>query len=128
MSLTFLRSDVLRTVHARLIQSYGGLGGIRNEDGVDSAVARPKQLHNYTGESRVGAIAASLAWALLRNHPFADGNKRIALAALVMAAELNGHQITCSETEETAMVLKAAGAEISEEEWTAWALRVIAPK
>ena len=128
MSLTFLRSDVLRTVQAQLIQTYGGLPGVRNEDGLESAVARPKQLHNYTGEERIGAIAASLAWALLRNHPFADGNKRIALAAFVMSAELNEHRLTCSEAEETAMILKAAGSEISEDEWTAWALRVVVRK
>ena len=128
MSLTFLRSDVLRTVQAQLIQTYGGLPGVRNEDGLESAVARPQQMHNYTGEERVGVIAASLAWALLRNHPFADGNKRIALAALVMSAELNGHRLTCSEAEETAMILKAAGSEISEDEWIAWALHVVTRK
>ena len=128
MSLIFLRSDVLRTVQAQLIQTYGGLPGVRNEDGLEPAVARPKQMHNYTGEERIGAIAASLAWALLRNHPFADGNKRIALAAFVMSAELNEHRLTCSEAEETAMILKAAGSEISEDEWTAWALRVVVRK
>ena len=128
MSLTFIRSDVLRAVHAQLIQSYGGLPGVRTEDGLESAVARPKQVHNYTGEIRIGAIAASLASALLRNHPFADGNKRLALAAFVMSAELNGHRLTCSEAEETAMILKAAGSEVSEDEWTAWTLRVVVPK
>lgn len=128
MILTFLRSDVLRTVQAQLIQTYGGLPGVRNEDGLESAVARPRQMHNYTGEERIGAVAASLAWALLRNHPFADGNKRIALAAFVMSAELNGHRLTCSEAEETAMILKAAGSEISEDEWTAWALHVVTRK
>ncbi len=125
MNLTFLRTDVLRTVQAQLIQTYGGLPGVRSENGLESAVARPKQLHNYTGEVRIGALAGSLAWALLRNHPFADGNKRVALAALVMSAELNEHRLTCSEAEETAMVLKAAGSEISEDEWTAWGLQVI---
>lgn len=128
MSITFLRSDVLRTVHAQLIQTYGGLQGVRSKDGLESAVARPRQLHNYNGEERIGAIAASLAWAILRNHPFADGNKRVALACLVMSAELNGHQLTCTEAEETAMVLKAAGSEISEDDWTAWALRAVQPK
>lgn len=127
MKVTFLRSDVLRTVHGQLIQTYGGLGGIRSEDGLESAVARPKQLHNYTGEVRIGALAASLAWALLRNHPFADGNKRIALAAFVMSADLNGHRLTCSEAEETAMILKAADSAVSEGEWTGWALRVMKP-
>ncbi len=50
MSLTFLRSDVLRVVQAQLIQTYGGLPGVRNENGLESAVGRPKQVHTYTGE------------------------------------------------------------------------------
>lgn len=125
MSLVFLRSDVLRTIHARLIKTYGGVAGVRNQDELESAIARPQQLYHYAGETRIPMLAASLAWALLRNHPFVDGNKRIALAALVMTAELNGHTITCSEAEETAMVLRAADSQTEEEEWTAWVLRVV---
>ncbi len=107
MSVTYLRSDVLRAVHARLIQTYGGLSGIRDENALESAVARPRQLHTYLGEDRIAVIAASLSWAILRNHPFADGNKRVALAAFVMAVQLNHHRLTCSESEETAMVLRS---------------------
>ena len=62
MSVTYLRSDVLRTVHAHLIQTYGGIEGIRDENALESAVARPKQLHHYTGEARIGLLAASLPW------------------------------------------------------------------
>ncbi len=127
MSVTYVRGDVLRNVHTRLIQTYGGLGGVRDENALESAVARPQQMGNYTGEIRIGAVAASLAWAILRSHPFADGNKRVALAALVMSAQLNGYRLNCSESEETAMVIQAAGASISEDEWMAWALRVVVP-
>lgn len=128
MSIEFLRSDVLRTVHSQLIQTYGGLQGVRDDNALESAVTRPRQLHNYTGEIRVGAITASLSWAILRNHPFVDGNKRMALAALVMSVQLNQHRLTCSESEETAMVYNAAASKISEDEWTAWALRVVVPR
>ena len=128
MSVTCLRSDVLRAVHARLIQAYGGLQGIRDGNALESAIARPRHLHNYTGEVRIGALAASLSWAILRNHPFADGNKRVALAAFVMSVQLNHHQLVCSEPEETAMVLNAAASKISEDEWTAWALGVVMPR
>ena len=123
-----MRSDVLRVIHARLIQTYGGLKGIRDENALESPVARPQHLNSYTGEVRVGAIAASLAWAILRNHPFADGNKRVALAAFVMSVELNQHRITCSQFEETAMVLQAASSTMSEDEWTAWAMLVVVPR
>ena len=64
--------------------------------------------------------AAAYGWALLRNHPFVDGNKRIALAAMVVFLDLNGWELTCSEAEETAMVLRAAAGEISERACNDW--------
>lgn len=127
MSLVFLRGDVLRNVQARLIQTYGGLPGLRDENALESAVARPQQLQHYTGESRIPVLAATLPWALLRNHPFTDGNKRIALAALVMAARLNNHRLHCTEAEETALILQAASATLTEDAWLAWALATIRP-
>ena len=78
--------------------------------------------------SSAAGLGAAPAWALLRNHPFADGSKRAAFAALTMFLELNGHRLTCSEVEETAMVLRAAASEIAEEEWTAWVVRSVAAK
>ncbi|HEY4382220.1 MAG TPA: type II toxin-antitoxin system death-on-curing family toxin, partial [Acidobacteriaceae bacterium] len=68
---------------------------------------------------------AALAWALLRNHPFNDGNKPVAFAALTMFLELNGYGLKCSEVEETAMVIRAAGGAITEAEWTAWVVRSV---
>jgi len=63
----------------------------------------------------------------VRNHPFADGNKRAAFAGLTMFLELNGYRLSCSEVEETAMVLRAAASEINEDEWTAWVVRNVEP-
>jgi death-on-curing protein len=57
-----------------------------------------------------------------------DGNKRAAFAALTMFLELNEYQLTCSAVEETAMVLRAAASEITEDEWTAWVARSVAAK
>ena len=128
MSLEFVRADVLRNVQSRLIERYGGLPGVRDEGALESAIARPKNLFAYGQASSVGELVAALAWALIRNHAFADGNKRAAFAALTMFLELNGHRLTCSEVEETAMVLRAAASEISEEEWTAWVVRSVAAK
>ena len=128
MNIEYVRADALRNVHGRLIETYGGLQGMRDENGLHSAIARPRQLNHYTGEKRIGILAASLSWALLRNHPFADGNKRTAFAAMTMAVELNNHRLTCSDVEETAMVLRAAASELTEEGWTDWVQGVVAAK
>jgi death on curing protein len=68
----------------------------------------------------VTALAAAYGWGLLRNHPFVDGNKRIALAATVVFLDLNGWELTCSQPEETAMILRAAAGETSERSWSDW--------
>ncbi len=123
MTIEFVRVDVLRNVHDRLIERYGGLRGVRDVGGLESAMARPENLVAYGGVTSVAALGAALAWATLRNHPFADGNKRAAFAGLTMFLDLNGYRLTCPEVEETAMMLRAATSEIEEEDWTAWVVR-----
>ena len=127
MSLEFVRADVLRNVQRRLIERYGGLPGVRDEGALESSIARPENLATYGEISSVPKLGAALAWSILRNHPFADGNKRAAFAGLAIFLDLNGHRLTCSEVEETAMVLRAASSELSEEEWTAWVVRSVGP-
>ena len=127
MSFVWVRVDVLMNVHRRLIETYGGIDGVRDENGLNSAVARPQQLEAYDGVNAVAHLGPALPWALLRNHPFADGNKRTAFAALVIFLTRNGYCLTCSQVEETAMVLRAAASAITEEEWTAWVERSVAP-
>lgn len=127
MSFVWVRVDVLLNVHRRLIESYGGLHGVRDENGLNSAIARPQQLEAYGGIDSIAHLGAALAWALLRNHPFADGNKRTAFAALVIFLTRNGYRLTCSQVEETAMTLRAAASETSEDDWTEWVKRSVAP-
>jgi death-on-curing protein len=123
----FVRGDVLRHVHGRLLERFGGVPGVRDANALESAIARPRYLPEYGDVRSAGVLAAALAWAILRNHPFADGNKRSALAALNIFLDINGYRLTCSEAEETAMVLRAAASEIDEGTWTEWVERSIAP-
>jgi death-on-curing protein len=127
VSLEFVRADVLRNVHGRLIERYGGVAGVRDENGLEAAVARPKNLQFYSSIESVPALGAALVWSLLRNHPFADGNKRIAFAALTIFLDINGYRTTCSEVEETAMMKLAAASEMNEEELAQWITRSVAP-
>lgn len=93
---------------------------MRDRGLLESAVARPRQLAAYDEKVTLPRLAAAYAWPILRNHPFVDGNKRIALAAAVIFLDLNGYELHCSETEETAMILKAAAGEINERTWSEW--------
>lgn len=112
-------------IQSRLIERYGGLPGIRDAGALESAVARTANLVSYGGIDSVPELGAALAWAILRNHPFADGNKRAAFAGLLLFLDLNGCRLTCSKVEETAMVLRAAASAIAEDEWAAWVVRSV---
>jgi death-on-curing protein len=119
----WLTSAAVVAIHRELIAGYGGLPGLRAPASLESAIARPKHLATYQAKVTMAELAAAYAWGLLRNHPFVDGNKRIALAAMVTFLDLNGWDLACSEAEETAMVLHAAAGEIKEREWAAWVSR-----
>ena len=115
---------MVRAIHSDLIQRYGGSYGLRDAGLLESALSRPQHLEHYQPDANVGRLAATLGWGLVKNHAFVDGNKRIAIAAMITFLKLNGYRLECTEVEETLMVLRAAGSELSEEEWTAWVVRV----
>lgn len=116
----WLTTRAVEAIHHELIVRYGGREGLRDRGALDSALARPKHLVTYRSRISVPQLAASYGWGLLRNHPFVDGNKRIALAAMIVFLELNGWEWLASELEETAKVLAAAAREVSEREWNQW--------
>ena len=121
--LRWLAAGAVAAIHEELISRYGGVSGVRATGLLESAVARPQHLAAYRRNVTVPALAAAYGWGLLRNHPFVDGNKRIALAATVVFLDLNGWELTCSQAEETAIILRAAADEISERAWSEWVRR-----
>ena len=119
-TVRWLSAAAIIAIHEELVSRYGGMSGLRSPELLDSAIARPKHLAAYRDAVTVPQLAASYAWGLLRNHPFVDGNKRIALAAALVFLDLNGWELACSEAEETAMVLQAAAGELTEPAWSRW--------
>ena len=118
---------MVRAIHSDLIERCGGSYGVRDVGLLEATLARPQQLTHHRPESSIAQLAAVLGWGLLKNHAFLDGNKRVGIAAMITFLKLNGHHLTCSEVEETAMVLRAAASELTETDWTAWVGRVVSP-
>ena len=85
----FLSADLAFAVHERQLAEHGGLGGVKDEGLLDSAIARPLNKHAY-GESDLSALAAAYAFGIARNHPFNDGNKRTAWVMARLFLRLNG--------------------------------------
>ena len=103
----------------RVLAEFGGLAGIRDAGLLDSALARPQQLLAY-GQPSVFDLAAAYAFGLVRNHPFLDGNKRIAFATAVLFLELNGRNFTAPEAEATLKTLALAARDLDEMDYATW--------
>jgi death-on-curing protein len=88
------------TIHATMIDEFGGTEGIRDLGALESAVFRPETGY-YEGPIEE---AAALMESLLQNHPFLDGNKRTAFAAADLHLRLNGLMYSGSPTEAIAFV------------------------
>ena len=115
----WLTADELVAIHTELIAEFGGAPGLRDRGLVESAAARPKHLASY-GEPTVFELAAAYAFGLARNHPFVDGNKRIALVAAFTFLELNGWEVSAEEPAAVLIFLDLAASEIDERELALW--------
>jgi death-on-curing protein len=102
-----------------LLAEHGGPTGLRDEGLLESAMASPRN-HLLHGESALFQIAASYAFALTRNHPFVDGNKRTAFAASGIFLELNGHQLRASEPDAVLAVLALSKGELDARGFGDW--------
>jgi death-on-curing protein len=109
----------VHAIQAALIAEHGGLPGVRDEGLLESALARPRQKLAY-GEPVLVELAAACGFGLCRNHPFQDGNKRIALAVVDVFLQLNGHELVASEEDTVVTVRDLAAGEVGEEQLADW--------
>ena len=80
--------------HKQLIERYGGTPGIRDAGALESALHRPQTGYYDT----IIHEAAALLESLIQNHPFVDGNKRVAFAVIDVFLRINGYAITAEST------------------------------
>ena len=107
-------------VHTKLILQFGGLDGIRDEDLLESALARPKNLKAYGKNLTTLHLGASLAYGIIQNHPFIDGNKRVGMVLCELILAKDGYTLTATEEEKYVIFMQVASGKISEEELVKW--------
>jgi death on curing protein len=114
-------TPLVRAMHAALLARFGGLAGTVDEGKLGSALARAQQRMAYGDPPpTVYELAAECAFGIARNHPFSDGNKRVALATADMALWLNGIEFTAGQAETVVVVQSLAAGELSVEQLAAW--------
>lgn len=113
-----LRETVL-ALHEQLLAEFGGAAGIRDEGLLDSALGRPENLFAY-GHPRLSDLASAYAFGLIKNHPFADGNKRTGFAVAALFLQLNGSILMAGEVDAVVQTLALAAGEIGEKKFANW--------
>lgn len=112
------REDCL-ALHEQSISLFGGSSGIRDEGLMDSALNRPRQHFSY-GSGDLFFLAASIAFGIVKNHPFIDGNKRTGFLCAAVFLETNGYSFQATEEEVVERTLALAAGAIGENEYTEW--------
>jgi death-on-curing protein len=108
-------------LHEKIIAATGGLRGMRDEGLLESAVLNCYQ--SFGDEELYPAIiqkAARMAFAICKNHPFSDGNKRTAVAAMLVVLRLNNVELLYTQNELIALGLGIANSSVDYENIVEW--------
>jgi len=117
MSVHFLTVEELLTIHQRVIAAHGGMLGVRDRGLLESANSMPAA--HFGGQylhPDLASMAAAYLFHLCKNHPFLDGNKRVALAAADVFLELNELLLDATDQELELVTLGVADGSISKEQ------------
>jgi death-on-curing protein len=117
----WLPLQAVAAMHAELVDEHGGLVGPVRIAELEAALARPRHQYSYSDPSpSLERLAAAYGYALARNHCFADGNKRIALAVIDVFLQMNGRELTADEVDAANTIRSVAAGKVTEEQLAAW--------
>ena len=123
--LTF--AEVLE-LHQSVLERWGGAGGIRDINALESALAQPRQSFGDADlYPDLSSKAAALCFSLVLNHPFIDGNKRIGHAAMEVFLLVNGYELRAPVDEQERIVLDLAAGQLSRDAFLEWVKHHITP-
>lgn len=127
--IVWVEKPLTLAIHNRQLAEHGGASGVRDEALLESALARPRQLHNYGDPPPdLAALAASLGSGLARNRPFVDGNKRIAAVACETFIVLNGGELAADAAALYPVYIGLAEGGLTEAEFADWLRKHIVAK
>jgi len=116
----WLSHQVVEIIHLEQIAEHGGRPNLRAGNLLESALARPRQLVTYQKGVTLPRLAAVLCIGIARNHPFVDGNKRVALLATYAFLRVNGRELDADEMEAAETIESVAAGVLGELALTDW--------
>ena len=115
----WLSKSALLAIHEEHLAEHGGIGGLRDEALLESALARPRNLV-ACGKPGIFELAASYGFGIVRNHPFLDGNKRTEFLACAIFLHINGYALDAEEADAARAFLDLADGKLSEKALALW--------
>ena len=126
--MRYLSVGEVLELYQRVIEVTGGGFGIRDVSALLSSLAQPRM--TFEGDDLYPSLpgkAAALAFSIVMNHPFLDGNKRTAHAAMELFLHLNGNDLIAPIAEQETVLLELAAGRIPREEFTSWVADHVRP-
>ena len=111
---------MIDAIHYDQLQQHGGLRGIKDENALESALARARQRWVYKPESDLFELAAAYGYGLATSHVYSDGNKRVAFMAMYTFLGMNGYDLDAPEPEVVRLMRAVAAGETKERALSAW--------
>jgi death on curing protein len=116
----WITRDGLVRLHLQGLQMFGGPEGLRDDNMLESALARPMNQFHYDNQVDLAHLAAAYAFGIARNHPFVDGNKRAAFLAIGLFLGKNGYLLEADQADATRIILALAAGTLTEDELATW--------
>ena len=121
MSTKFVPEEIVPILHRDLLQRYGGKPGIRDAGLLSSALSQPRMTYGGKFVHRtVFEKASAYGFHLCSNHPFIDGNKRVAFVVMVLFLSQNGYELTANEEGAFEMMMAVADGKVKKPALASW--------
>jgi death-on-curing protein len=111
---------VVLTIHTKLIKMFGGSFGIRDESLIESALLRFDTIKFYNKNSSIFDCIAAVVFALINNHPFIDGNKRVGVVICELLLSKNGYELKATGKEKYLIYIGIASGSLTENDFSKW--------
>jgi death-on-curing protein len=121
MAVRFIPDDLVYAIHTDLLQRYGGRPGLRDRNLLESALAQPKMtVGGKFVHKTLFDKAAAYGFHVCKNHPFIDGNKRVAFVLMDIFLQKNGWEIVAHEEEAYSLMIDLASGKLTKAQLAGW--------